>query len=89
MTSIRVTQNDLTLRTEPPIRLDVIMSPVGIQGPAGVGLPAGGTAGQALIKASDGENDIVWATTSGMTVGNGFKIVGTELRYNIASLTRG
>lgn len=38
----------------------------GIQGAPGVGVPAGGTTGQALVKASDDDFDTEWITLSGV-----------------------
>ena len=43
----------------------------GIQGPAGLGFPAGGTTGQALVKASNTDRDTVWADISKTTLGLG------------------
>ena len=39
-----------------------IMGPQGPQGPAGLGVPAGGTSGQALVKKTNADNDTQWST---------------------------
>jgi hypothetical protein len=46
----------------------VEISPLGMQGPpgpSGSGVPVGGTTGQSLVKASNANGDVTWATVSG------------------------
>jgi hypothetical protein len=40
-----------------------LVGPTGPTGPAGPGVPAGGTIGQVLIKASGDDYDFVWSDT--------------------------
>lgn len=47
----------------------VLSAPFG--GPPGVGVPSGGTTGQALVKLSSTDYDIAWASVSGGTVSGG------------------
>lgn len=51
--------------------------PQGIQGPAGVGVPAGGSAGQVLKKASATDYAVVWANETGGGGGGSLPIGGT------------
>lgn len=45
--------------------------PTGPQGPSGVGIPAGGTLGQALVKASNNDYETQWSTVVGGGGGTG------------------
>jgi hypothetical protein len=47
--------------THPVINAELLRA--GMQGAAGVGVPAGGTAGQVLTKASSADNDTVWSSS--------------------------
>ena len=47
----------------------VLSAPFG--GPPGVGVPSGGTTGQALVKLSSADYDVAWASVSGGTVSGG------------------
>ena len=50
--------------------------PQGPKGDPGVGVPAGGTTGQALVKASDADYDTTWSTISGGgTASNSFETI--------------
>jgi hypothetical protein len=44
---------------------EVILESASAPGPAGVGVPAGGTTGQALVKASDADYDTEWTSVVG------------------------
>lgn len=52
----------VTVTEDAPIT--VTISDTGAQGPAGPGLPAGGTAGQIPVKASADDYDVAWADTT-------------------------
>lgn len=45
-----------------PINAGVVQGPAGSQGPAGPGVPNGGTTGQALVKNSNTNQDTVWSS---------------------------
>ena len=45
-----------------PINAGVVEGPAGSQGPAGPGVPNGGTTGQALVKNSNTNQDTVWSS---------------------------
>jgi hypothetical protein len=45
----------------------IVVAVPGLQGASGAGVASGGTTGQSLIKASNGDYDTVWATVSGIT----------------------
>lgn len=51
--------------------------PQGIQGPAGVGVPAGGSTGQVLKKASAADYAVVWANETGGGGGGSLPAGGT------------
>jgi hypothetical protein len=44
---------------------EIITGALGPQGPAGVGVPPGGTTNQVLAKASDADYDTAWVTGGG------------------------
>lgn len=56
-----------------------------IQGPAGHGTPAGGKAGQTLLKASDDDYDFTWGESRSYGVGHGLKLVDGDLTVNSVS----
>lgn len=56
---------------------DVIISPIGMRGPAGPGVPSGGLTGQALVKNSDTSYDTEWVTFDPETVWIGTDPPGT------------
>ena len=67
MSDINITVNDEIVNIDvldTPVYVEVTNSP-GQQGPAGVGVPVGGTTGQVLSKASATNYDTVWVNASG------------------------
>ena len=63
--------------------------PQGDPGPAGVGVPAGGTTGQVLAKASGTDYDTEWATPDTDFVRSDVTcITGADAVTNIVSLTQ-
>jgi len=60
-------------------------------GPAGEGVPVGGTTGQVLAKVNATNYNTQWVNSGtggeNTSVGPGFRMVGAEIRYDIASLT--
>lgn len=58
--------------------MTTIIQTTGDQGPAGPGMPLGGTAGQVLTKNSNTDNDTSWQnqTGGGMTLPQQLRIIG-------------
>jgi len=80
----------------PDVIISVDVDAVGPAGPAGVGIPTGGTTGQVLKKNSNGDYDTTWATASGSgtvtsvgaTGSNGVSVSGSPITTS-GSLTIG
>jgi len=62
---------NLEIVPQPRIEVLVDKGVEGAQGPAGEGVPTGGTTGQVLAKASNANYDTVWATITGTLVYQG------------------
>lgn len=60
---INVISRTQTIVVEPSSGTVSVIS-AGPQGPAGVGIPPGGTTGQVLVKVSNADGDVAWATPS-------------------------
>lgn len=54
---------------------------ISLQGADGVGVPAGGTEGQVLAKATDGDYETVWVNQSGGSGGSGEKLIVMAKNY--------
>jgi len=83
--------NNINLVLTPP-KTQTITIDRGATGPAGVGVPTGGTTGQVLIKASNANYDTTWFTTSGLgTVTNVSALTlgttGTDVSSTVANST--
>lgn len=73
--------------------IDLALTIPGVQGPAGPGVPSGGTTNQALIKQSNSDYDAVWASLdgsviSGLTITNADIVDGAGITDNkLATIT--
>lgn len=90
MTSVVETETTRTVVVENTVTGVVEVTaagPAGAQGPAGLGLPEGGTTGQVLVKKSNTNYDTEWSTSTGLgtvtsvgfTAPTGFSISGSPI----------
>lgn len=61
-----VSNNKVSVNSAPAVTMVVNQGIIGPPGPAGVGVPLGGTTGQVLAKASDANYDTEWLSLSGL-----------------------